>query len=316
LAKLNFQQPPQGIGELLPQKLGTDYIGASTMKIRGWSSISNFMTCERLFYYKSIKKLKVSQPSPALDIGILIHECLAAHYASGGARTFKPLEAVQDDRPEIAAEVKRLLYAYFAMYLKEDAETWDIRAVETEIVGKATNHKTGKSVDVYSRLDLLLRKKTKDQPAHPFGPCPDGVYLLDHKCVARMSKDLEDGYRMDGQFLLMAHLWHQNHLDEVYGPLKGFIINIITKTKDVGLKRLTVNVGKEDMERFYKFVEPTIVDMHERIANPEIKNNEDNWRMNFAMCKSPRGFGPCEFLDLCASHGKLEQLYTISKPAK
>lgn len=309
MARINFEQPKQGIGDLLAKNLGQNYIGASTAKIRGWSSISNYMTCDRMFYYKTIKKYKSPGGSDALDIGILIHECLAAHYQSGGVRTFEPLEAVQEARPDIAAEVKRLLYAYFARYLKEEAATWDIRAVETEIIGDVTyDNYTAK---VYSRLDLLVRVKQPEDSVKPYGPCEDGVYIVDHKCHARLTRELEEGYRMDGQFLLMGLLWHKVGLDEVYGPLKGFIINVITKTKDVGLKRLTVDISPRDYQRFEQTMAPVIVELHKRLETE--KEDEDKWKMNFAACKSPHGYGPCEYMDLCLSHGGLKELYTIRK---
>lgn len=309
MAKIEFAQPKQNIGDLLASNLGPNYIGASTAKIRGWSSISNYMTCDRLFYYKTVKKYKAPGTSDALDIGILIHECLAAHYQSGGTRTFEPLNAVQEARPEIATEVKRLLYAYFARYLKEEADTWDIRAVETEIIGDISHNDY--IAKVYSRLDLLVRVKTKDDAVKPYGPCEDGVYIVDHKCHARLTRELEDGYRMDGQFLLMGLLWHKNNLDAVYGPLKGFIINVITKTKDVGLKRLTVDISPRDYARFERTMAPVITELHRRLETQ--RENEDHWEMNFAACKNPKGYGPCEFMDMCLSHGTMEQLYTIGK---
>lgn len=309
MAKLLFEQPKEQIGDLLTKGLGDKYIGASTARIRGWSSISNYMICDRMFYYKTVKKYRKVEPSPALDIGILFHECLAAHYATGGQRTFEPLNACAESRPEIAIEVKRLLYAYFAAYVKEDAETWDIRAVETEIIGDITYK--DQVAKVYSRLDLLVRKKTKDQPVDPYGPCRDGVYLVDHKVMARITRDLEEGYKMDGQFLLMGLLWHKNNLDEVYGPLKGFIINIVSKTKDVGLKRLVVNIQKEDFDRFERTMAPIIIELHNRLNSEDEKANEENWARNYAVCKSPKGYGPCEYLDLCLSNGSLSGLYQI-----
>lgn len=309
MAKIQFAPQPPGVGELLAEKLGDNYIGASTAKIRGWSSISNYMICDRMFYYKSVKKYRTQSSSPALDIGILFHECLAAHYATGGKRTFEPLEALAEARPEIAHEVKRLLYAYFAEYLKTEIDYWDIRAVEREIIGTVEHN--GVSAPAYSRLDLLIRKKTPDQPSMPYGPCPDGVYIVDHKAVGRMTKDLVDGYRMDGQFLLMAHLWKQQNFDEIYGPLKGFIINIVTKTKAVECKRLEVDISVEDRDRFYETMAPVIVELHTRMHDPQEMGDEKNWPMNFAACKNPKGYGTCEFFDMCVSHGKMAGLYQI-----
>lgn len=309
MTKILFEETPKGVGELLAEKLGDNYIGASTAKIRGWSSISNYMICDRMFYYKSVKKYRPQSFSPALDIGILFHECLAAHYATGGKRTFDPLEALSTERPEIAHEVKRLLYAYFAEHLKTEVDTWDVRAVEREIIG--TVEYRGKTAPAYSRLDLLIRKKTADQECLPYGPCPDGVYIVDHKAVGRLTKDLTEGYKMDGQFLLMAHLWKQQNFDAIYGPLKGFIINIVTKTKEVQCKRLEIDIQEDDMSRFAETMSPVIVELHSRMNDKDEIADEKNWPMNFAACKNPKGYGTCEFFDMCVSHGKLAGLYQI-----
>lgn len=311
MARISLPVLPQSIGELLPLKLGADYIGASSVRIRGWSSISNYMKCDRMFWYRAVKKYRQQKSSDALDIGILIHECLAAHYSSGGQRTFLPLEAVQAERPEIAQEVKRLLYAYFAAYQKEDAETFDVRAVEQEIIGEVEHD--GVKAPAYARLDLLIRRKRQDQEPLPFGPCPDGVWIIDHKCMARMSQDLLDGYLMDGQFLLMAYLWKKQKLDDYYGKLNGFIMNIITKTKSPELKRLQISISDRDIERFAKTMSPIIVEMHQRLDNPEERNNQEKWPMNFGICKSPSGYGPCEYLTLCTSHGEMAGLYEAPK---
>jgi hypothetical protein len=311
VTRINLPVIQQGVSGILAEKLGDKYIGASTARIRGWSSISNYMKCDRMFYYKSIKKYRVQRSSEALDVGIVLHECLAAHYDSGGVRTFEPLAAIELERPDIATEVKRLLYAYFAAYQQEDIDTFDVRAVEREIIGEVEYK--GTTAPVYARLDLLVRKKTKDQTVLPAGPCPDGVWIIDHKTSSRMSQDLLEGYKMDGQFLLMSYLWHQQNFDQIYGPLKGFVMNIITKTKNPELKRLQIDIGDDDRERFQRMVAPTIVEMHTRMQDDAEKANEDNWPMNFAMCKNPSGYGPCEYMTLCLSHGKMAHYYETPK---
>jgi len=168
------------VADLLGRKLAAEYLGGPS--VRGWSKISSFMICERMYFLESIKKLRQRKNSPALDIGTLAHACLAAHFSSGGIKTWEPILAIKDEVPELAAEVTRLLNAYFAKYGEEDAKTWDIRAVEHEIVGNA-GLSTNDGGPISSRIDLLIRKKAADAQPAPYGPCQDGVYIVDHKCV-------------------------------------------------------------------------------------------------------------------------------------
>jgi hypothetical protein len=137
------------------------------------------------------------------------------------------------------------------------------------------------------------------------------VYVVDHKFLRAMTRDAVEGYAMDGQFLLMSLLWKRKRLEKVYGPLLGFIINVVTKTKVPECKRLEVVISDEDVLRFEETIRPVVVELQSRLDAPH-KNELDNWPMNFAVCKNPRGFGLCPFWDLCASHGKLVDLYEIS----
>lgn len=313
MAKLPFSQPEVSANELLNKNLpNAGYLGnplAGQKRVRGWSSISNYMICDRMYYLGSIRKIKSRKTSPALDIGVLAHACLAAHYSSGGKKTWEPIEAVQTERPELAGEVKRLLYAYFAANNKEDQETWDIRAVEHEIVGSFEYDSI--SAPASARSDLVIAKKEPGAAPSPYGPCAQGVYIVDHKFFARMSQDLTEGYMMDGQFLLMKYLWKQQGLDEVFGKLNGFIINIVTKTKNPECRRIYVDITDEDLNRFVETMAPVVAEIVLRINAPDV-NDERNWPMNYAVCKNPKGYGPCTFWHFCQSHGRLTELYEIA----
>jgi hypothetical protein len=126
-----------------------------------------------------------------------------------------------------------------------------------------------------------------------------------------MSRDLVEGYGMDGQFMLMYYLWKQKNLDKTLGPLRGYIINIITKTKDPECKRLRITLNEEDVVRFAKTLRPVAVEVEARMRSPH-KTDAERWPMNFAVCKSPKGYGICNFWDLCSSHGKLIDMYEVS----
>lgn len=313
MAKLPFEKTEVSANDLINKNLpDAAYLGnplPGQKRVRGWSSISNYMICDRMYYLGSIAKVKSLKASPALDIGVLAHACLAAHYSSGGVKTWEPIDAVQGERPELANEVKRLLYAYFGANNKEDQESWDVRAVEHEIVGYFEHN--GIQAPASARSDLVVAKKEPGAAPSPYGPCAQGVYIVDHKFHARMSQDLTEGYNMDGQFLLMKHLWKQQGLDDVFGPLNGFIINIVTKTKNPECRRIYVDITDEDLNRFVATMSPVVTELVTRINAPDVAEVA-NWPMNYAVCKNPKGYGLCSFWQLCQSHGRLTELYQIA----
>jgi hypothetical protein len=302
------------VADILDAKLGgQEYLGGPS--VRGWSKISTYAICRRMYYLESIKKMRPKRQSPALDIGTLFHACMAAHYLTGGQKTYEPLYAVKDEIPEVAQEVARLLSAYFAMYQQEEAQHWDIRAVEREVIGTVTaklpKKKKEHTAQLSCRFDLVIRKKAAGAPPDPYGPCPAGVYIVDHKCMAKMSYDLTEGYKMDGQFLLMAYLWRQQGLDAVLGKLNGFIINVITKTKQPECRRVDIAISDADVDRFIEQITPSVVEIDLNAKGP-LAQDIENWPMNFGVCKSPRGYGLCKYFDFCSSHGAQENLYEIS----
>lgn len=291
--------------DLLDQ-LGSEYLGGPS--VRGWSKISSYMICKRMYFLESIRKLRSKKSSPALDIGTLCHACMAAHYYTGGQKTWEPLAVVEETQPELAAEVRRLLNAYFSRYADSEAATWDVRAVEFEVIGSISHN--GATAPVSCRFDLLIRKKTEDQPSLAWGPSPEGVWIVDHKFLARLTRDIVEGYSMDGQFLLMAYLWRQQGLTNFFGPLNGFIINIVTKTQKPECKRLDIAIDDQDVERFANTIAPVTTEIDFRVQT--YGPNEEAWPMNFAVCKSPRGYGICKYHDLCASHGKNTDMYEVA----
>jgi hypothetical protein len=283
--------------------------------VRGWSKISSFMICQRMYFLESIKKMRPRTSARALDIGTLFHECMAAHYSTGGKHTFDPLHALKDDYPDIVFEVNRLLQAYFAKHAYEEAQTWDIRAVENEVVGhfpyKPPKAKKFREALVSCRHDLVVRIKPAGAPIAPPGPSPDGVWVVDHKVHRAITRDLVSGYGMDGQFLLMAYLWRNQGLDATLGKLNGFIINIITKTREVECKRLHINISDQDVDRYAARMTDVVGRLDQRVKAKDA-NDMETWPMNFASCKSPRGYGICKFWDFCLSHGTQEALYEIA----
>src|SRR3990172_7505609 len=129
----------QSVSDLLVQTGFAESTGGS---VRGWSALQLAPRCWRAAYYRLVRGLQSARPSDAMDLGVLYHACMEAHYSSGGVNTYKPLEALASAVPELVAKARRLVDAKLRKYGRQEAETWDIRAVEREVVsiieGKAT----------------------------------------------------------------------------------------------------------------------------------------------------------------------------------
>lgn len=280
---------------------------------RGWSAISAFAKCPRLAYFQFVEGLRPKRPSAGLDVGTLGHMCLERHYLTGGQDTWKPLDAIKEHLPELAFEVRRLLDAYFARYAYQEATTWDVRAVEydahAELQGRPIKGKwAGRLVraPITCRFDLIVAAREPNAPCAPFGPAPQGVYVVDHKFYSALTRDAIRGFSLDGQFLSMATIWQLGRLDQTFGRLNGFIINAVIKTKQVQLQRLEVQIDQRDIDRFRPVLARQAVEFHSRLAAPH-RRTEDQWEMNVTSCISR--YGACRFFDLCESHGDLHDLY-------
>jgi len=310
------------VQDLLVQTGWAKSVGGS---LRGWSALQLMPKCPRLAYLQMVCGLQSQKPSDAMDQGVLYHACMESHYASGGRDTLGPLRAVESAVPEIAANVRRLIDAKFRRYGVEEAETWDIRAVEHEVIarvkGKARVGAYRRRVieaPVSSKFDLIIAKRERNGPYAQFGPVKTGVWAFDHKTTGRLSRDKVGGFGMDPQFLLMAYNWRKARLDRVFGPLLGFIIEIVVATKEVGIERIEVRVDDRDADRYIQEMSSWFVDIESMLAlPPEERARQELWPMNFAGCR--QAYGLCKYFDLCESHGAYRSLYTVAEgfvPAK
>ncbi len=310
---LNTPAPPS-VSELLAQRGFPESIGGST---RGWSAMSLAPKCWRLAFYTLVKGYQPLRPSDALDKGTLFHSCMECHFRSGGQETEKPLQVVEADMPELVAKVRRLIRARMQMWGAEEARTHDIRALEYEVVcrieGKATmGAYAGHYVvaPVSSKFDLVFGRRAPDAPLAPPGPLPDGVSILDYKTTSRATRDKTAGYGMDAQLLLMAYNWRAGGLDQVFGPLRSIIIELIVDTKELPLRHLEIMVEDADVERFMRFLIPWAVNLESMLALAEgERDDEENWPMNYAGCHT--AYGLCKFWDLCETRGRATSLYAV-----
>jgi len=171
-------QLPHSVDEVLKANFTDEEIGGESSF--GSHRIKTYMACQRRAFLSYVKKLTPTRGSEALDLGTLVHACLARHYKTGGKDTWRPTYVVEPYEPKLAAEARRLLYAYFEKYGEQEAREWDTRAVEYEIAAELTDGK--RHCPLTARLDLLVAKRADGAPPAPYGRVADGVWSCDHKC--------------------------------------------------------------------------------------------------------------------------------------
>jgi hypothetical protein len=294
--------------ELLTKHFTTDEIGSESSF--GSHRVKSYMGCNRLAYYTYIKRLQTAQKSMALDIGTLIHACLARNYMTGGKDTWKPLEALINDMPDTVLEVQRILTAYFRKWGSEEANTWSVRAVEHEAKGLLSMN--GLTCPLTARYDLVIAKRPWGSPDLPPGPNPNGCYVVEHKSTRALTNEYTRGYSFDFQIMTQATLWKLGGMDEILGPLNGFIINILVKTKEPQFHRLEVVITDDDIARFLESITPPAVELYAKMNDPARRDNPKHWPLNMSYCKAG-GYGLCKYFDLCESGGSAIGLYEERK---
>lgn len=272
----------------------------------GWHAVSLGMRCDRLAYYSLVKKLRSKTPSEALDFGVLIHACLEQHYKTGGRDTYKPILEIKDTLPEMALKAETLIDAYVKRYGREEASTWDIRGVEAEHECFIKAGRLGKLLYT-CRYDLIMALKQPGEPPEPYGPINSGCTIVESKTTSALSRDLIESFGFDPQLLSQNFIWRKGGLDKIYGPLNGFIINIMVKTKIPQFERLEIKLEDRDVDRFEGILTANLKRIYSKLKRDS--NDENLWPLNLSACR--QRFGSCQFIDLCSSHGSLLDMYSL-----
>lgn len=300
------------VDALLAKHYTEDQIGGPSPA--GWHRISTLMRCPRAVFHEQIEGLSSTRPKEGLDIGTLLHACLARHYLTSGLETLRPIELVEAHYPEYAETARRVIEKLRKDFWPEEATRWAVRGVEELhqawvrgplMFGKRQGERV--RAPISCRCDLIIAEREPGQAPPPRGPVSQGVYIVDHKFVQALRRSFITGFSMDGQLLMNALVWRKAKLERVYGPLRGFVVNVVTKAKEPRVERLRIAITEEDVDRFEEVISPWAAELEVRKKQPH-KNRQDRWPMNLAGCK---GEYTCDFFDLCESHGRARNLYTI-----
>lgn len=236
LAYASFNVPPLG--------------GASE---DGWSKMSDFQRCPYRYYKNHVEEknpalVQIAEKPVNLELGALFHACLACHYIGSIKRKyiqFEKREYVEyptalellnrvlalGGNPDIVAEVERLYLAYFNHYGNPHNEGIQPLAIELP-AGKPGVHTC--------RFDMLSYH----------GGNTNGVWIDEHKTASRETRDVLEGWWLDGEIIGEVYGYKLSGLEKVYGPLIGVSVNVVIKTKEPKFRRVEVVVPDSLLERY------------------------------------------------------------------
>lgn len=267
----------------------------------GWSSISDFLVCERLYYLKrvspttrleaTLEAAKLGAPSfraQPLVRGSIGHVGLAHEYtrrAAAKAGLDPDVYYPRNEAMALCAETfgkvgKEMLPiasdavdAYFEHYKREDL---NVVAIEAPVAAVLADGK-----EITQRLDMVIKDT-------------DGrFWVYDHKFVADTGQKTVDRYTLSGQFLLMIHFGRM-----IYGAQFGGVRVNLVGVHDHKMKRASPEPAPAALADFPSMV----VELRKRIAAKEGQPGSAYLpAFNEAICCGP--YGHCSMFDICQWEG-------------
>jgi hypothetical protein len=227
-------------------------------------------------------------------------------YQYGPSRQYEPIDIAQKAGGfKIATTVRRLVEIVDKFGGQEESLTWCPRAIELNamfwtppirIAGKLTR------IPISMRYDMLLGFRSGVEEAVPgIGAFPNGIYIVDHKTASSISSDLLIGYGVEYQFLCYGTGYIESGLEDIYGKLNGFSVQIIAKRPETvtskNLVRGKIPMAKQGLATFYKDeLLPDAISMYTRLTSPD-REDKDNWPQVRKLCKGQ--YGLCDYFELC-----------------
>jgi hypothetical protein len=256
----------------------------------GWSRQSTLQACAYRYFLKYKKEMPIERKSTALDLGSVVHAFLAVYYQRLiDAEADAPLTAepgvLCDKLLDLGAsaiivnEGWRLFEAY-ANFWEHNGDYLIPRAVEFRV---SDPHEPRTA-----RYDLVAE-------VLPGGHLMPGIYCINHKTTSRLTRDLTEGYHLDGQILDEIALYTRAGLHRRFGPLQGVIINILVKTAVPNFHREIVSPPTFQLRRQAK-------DLRVHRAMLGIYEATNTWPRSLGSCVGRYGF--CDFWEHCREGGK------------
>lgn len=258
----------------------------------GWSKVADLQRCAYRYYLKHERELGIDPAmqtrasSGALEVGGLVHICLALHYGrmlpegypgwrATQVNPFDFLERVIEMGGEASFvhEARRVFSGYSEHY-----------GYETDIQPVALEYAAGQANLHTCRFDMLAWWDGG-------GAAPAGLWNFEAKTASRETVDVLEGWWLDGEIVGQHYVFQKSGLDKVFGgPLQGTVINLLIKNHPPRFRRLVIVQAPEVIEAYAR-------DRSYWQTFRDHCRNVGNWPRSLAGCMNR--YGPCDFWSHC-----------------
>lgn len=257
---------------------------------RGWTFYNVVQECARKYYYRYVEKTKI-EIGTRFEIGILTHWFLALHYLkkmksgwSGLTKFDSPLEIPDlfklklelldtGARGDVIEESWRISEGYMDHYMRDYFTPLAIE--HPQIIDNPR----------YScRYDLIAHIDAKNDLF-----IPAGTYIVDYKTKARIDEAALSAWQHDGELKGQALIYRENKLENIFGPLKGIIVDIIGKQKNQKFHRCIIPIQNNLLDEFHSGLHYW--------SNQAEEYHKSNFKKREASCLGQ--YGKCDYYDMC-----------------
>lgn len=283
------------------------------------SELSMFSACPQKWDYRYNRRMdKPDHFSFPLMVGTAFHSAMEILYHTGFKKipvatlqfpTYTIPSAADIEKAEYWNKVLSQMVIAYAAYWKNQDSTLNIISFEEEV---EVNYRT---LRLRGKIDLTLDRK--------------GIYILDHKTCARITKDFLAGW--DFRFQFLFYLWLKHKADPDL-PLKGYGVNLVKKPElrqkvgeslDGFAARCFTDMVSEPEKYFYREWYPidkkVLHHFETEVLDPKIDvlklaiNGVDAVIKNKNTDECQRlGYAPCQFIDLCRhGYSSMKHLYRV-----
>lgn len=277
---------------------------------RGWSHFSVAQRCPQLFkklYDVPVTGLRGVAPMP-LEIGTLFHTLTGLYYGAGlGNATLLPergglvseaiklrgrrthfqipptaaddlLQALKllcddSDAPSPNADVVREGERLFDAHTNWWDNREDITPLGIEVF--ARHEKLGYTC----RYDFIGRVGLTD----PF--LPPGVYAFERKTAKWIDEQYLEAWSLDGEVLGEIMCWNESGMAEMFGPLAGVVLDVVSKGKVPECRRIVLPPTLPAVGKHRKWIQWTMGQIAQWRATGIYPQNFGNCHTRYGRCE-------------------------------
>lgn len=265
---------------------------AATKLILDYTTISDFLTCRKRWYWRHRRNFTPIQKSLALLFGAALHIGFKVFYTEGN-----PIEAFKEAyQPTDIPDKEKRTVEHGVIILEKYMEQYSTNPFE--VIECNGSHLIQLSDDVtYAvRMDAVIKwqgwMQLGNEKRKP-------IYVMEHKTTSSL------GYYFFENFILNHQVdGYTMGCKDKYGECEGVLIDAISTAKSPK-ERFLRDIATRTIEQQKNF-EKEVVDIARNIT---YAIEEDSFPMNKSMCNY---YGACPFKQLCLHGEGAMEMYEIS----